>query len=347
MSPAIVFAAQSGNQVSPSLGNRIVAAVLALIVNAIPAAPAQPMPLRYCQAYSAARSIFSLPVAIAERYNFFRREGLNFKLIVPIPGGSDKMIDALHDDTCDVTHVAVPFLIRAALGGSNAVAIAAEFTNPIYSLVVKSEIKSYSDLKEKLIGLADEAGTITISTRRLLAMHGVRAGDFRVKIIEGTPARWSCLRRGECDAVPLDQPQDLLAIKEGFQVLGISTDAVPDFRYTVTAARRSWATQHQDAVTRYIRAMGAAFKFLRAPANRQSVIRTIVVSTDTPADIAQQTLQLFFEPERNVLPQRGEINLKGLSQVLAFMAEAGLLKEPLPPADRFVDLHYLQAAGVK
>jgi hypothetical protein len=93
--------------------------------------------------------------------------------------------------------------------------------------------------------------------------------------------------------------------------------------------------------------MGAAFKFLRAPANRQSVIKTIVASTDTPVDIARQTLQLFFEPERNVLPQRGEINLKGLSQVLAFMAEAGLLKEPLPPADRFVDLHYLQAAGVK
>jgi ABC-type nitrate/sulfonate/bicarbonate transport system substrate-binding protein len=347
MSPAIVFSAQSGNQVLPSLANRIVIAVLALIVIAIPAAAAQPMPLRYCQAYSAARSIFSLPVSIAERYSFFRREGLNFKLIVPIPGGSDKMIDALHDDTCDVTHVAVPFLIRAALGGSDAVAITAEFTNPIYSLVVKSEIKSYNDLKEKLIGLADEAGTISISTRKLLAMHGVRAGDFRVKIIEGTPARWSCLRRGECDAVPLGQPQDLLALKEGFQMLGISTDAVPDFLYTVTAARRSWAAQHQDAVTRYIRAMGAAFKFLRAPANRQSVIKTIVESTDTPADIARQTLQLFFEPERNVLPHRGEINLKGLSQVLAFMAEAGLLKGPLPPADRFVDLHYLQAAGVK
>ena len=343
----MIFAAHSSSQDAPSLANLIGAAVLALIVNAIHASAAQPMPLRYCQAYSAARSIFSLPVAIAEQYNFFRREGLNFKLIVPIPGGSDKMIDALHDDTCDVTHVAVPFLIRAALGGSDAVAIAAEFTNPIYSLVVKDEIKSYSDLKEKLIGLADEAGTITISTRRLLAMHGVRAGDFRVKIIEGTPARWSCLRRGECDAVPLGQPQDLLALKEGFRVLGISTDAVPDFLYTVTAARRSWAAQHRDAVIRYIRAMGAAFKFLRAPANRQSVIKTIVASTDTPVDIARQTLQLFFEPERNVLPQRGEINLKGLSQVLEFMAEAGLLKEPLPPADRFVDSNYLQAAGVK
>src|SRR5687767_11293168 len=84
---------------------------------------AQIMPLRYGQAYSAARSIFSLPVAVGDREGFFRREGLNFSVIIPIPGGSDKMIDALHDDTVDVTHVASPFLIRAALKGSDAVAI--------------------------------------------------------------------------------------------------------------------------------------------------------------------------------------------------------------------------------
>ena len=37
------------------------------------------------------------------------------------------MIAALHDDWVDVTHVATPFLIGAALAGSDAVAIAAEF----------------------------------------------------------------------------------------------------------------------------------------------------------------------------------------------------------------------------
>ena len=324
---------------------------IALVVSlntALCSAPsAQSIPLRYCQAYSAARSIFSLPVSVAERQGLFRREGMNFKIVVPIPGGSDKMIDALHDDTCDLTHVAAPFLIRAALNGSDAVAIAAEFTNPIYSLVVKHEIKSFADLKGKMIGLADEAGTITISTRRLLAMNGVRDSDVRVKIIEGTPARWSCLKRGECDAVPLGQPQDLLAVKEGFRVLGISNDAVPDFLYTVTAARRSWAEKHRDAVVRYIRALGAAFKFIRDPAKRNSVVKTIVESTDTPADIAQQTLALFFEPERNVMPMQAEINVKGLAQVIAFMGEAGLLNEPLPAAERFVELRYLQAAGVK
>ena len=311
------------------------------------ATSAQTIPLRYGQAYSAARSIFSLPVAVGDREGLFRREGLNFKVIIPIPGGSDKMIDALHDDTVDVTHVASPFLIRAALKGSDAVAIAAEFSNPIYSLIAKPEIKSFTELKGKLIGLADEAGTITISTRKLLAMNGVREGEFRVKIIEGTPTRWNCLKRGECDAVPLGQPQDLLAIKEGFRFLGVSNDAVPDFLYTVTAARKSWAEKNTETVLRYIRGLAATFKFIRDPANRKAVIKTIVDTTDTPAEIAQQTLTLFFEPERNVLPKQGEISVKGLAQVIAFMGEAGTIKHPLPPAERFVDLQYLRLAGIK
>jgi ABC-type nitrate/sulfonate/bicarbonate transport system substrate-binding protein len=318
-----------------------------LIVFCSSATSAQPIPLRYGQAYSAARSIFSLPVAVGDREGFFRREGLNFKVIVPIPGGSDKMIDALHDDTVDVTHVASPFLIRAALKGSDAVAIAAEFTNPIYSLIAKPEIKSFAELKGKLIGLANEAGTITISTRKLLAMNGVREGEFRVKIIEGTPTRWNCLKRGECDAVPLGQPQDLLAIKEGFRLLGVSNDAVPDFLYTVTAVRKSWAEKNTEVVVRYIRGLAATFKFIRDPANRKAVIKTIIETTDTPADIAQQTLTLFFEPERNVLPKQGEINVKGLAQVIAFMGAAGTIKGPLPPTERFVDLQYLRLAGIK
>jgi hypothetical protein len=36
-----------------------------------------------------------------------------------------------------------------------------------------------------------------------------------------------------------------------------------------------------------------------------------------------------------------------MTQVLEFMREAGLLKEPLPAAERFLDLRYLQSAGVK
>jgi ABC-type nitrate/sulfonate/bicarbonate transport system substrate-binding protein len=327
---------------------RIRTALAALLcIHASQGALAETLTLRYGQAYSAARSIFSLPVAVAEREGFFAREGLKVEILQPIPGGADHQITALHNDSVDLTHVATPFLIRAALGGSDAVAIAAEFNNPIYSLIAKPEIASVAALKGKLIALADEYGTITLSTRKLLALHGVQRGEFGARVIEGTSGRWACLRRGDCDAVVLGQPQDLIATEQGYRLLGASTEVVPDLLYTVTAARRSWAQANKDAVIRYVRALAAAFDFIRAPSNRDRVGRIVMQSTSSSEAIATRTLALFFEPERGVLPKRGEIDLKALDQVIAMLGEAGALKAPLPSSERFVDLQYLRAAGVQ
>src|SRR5258707_14538227 len=107
-----------------------------------------------------------------------------------------------------MTHVATAFMIQAAMKGSDAVAIATEFNNPIYSLIAKPEIKTYADLKGKMLGLAAESGSITISIRKLLGMQSLQKEDFQSKFVDGTPDRLSCLTAGECGAGPLGQPQD-------------------------------------------------------------------------------------------------------------------------------------------
>lgn len=117
----------------------------------------QGITLRYAQAYSALQSIFALPVFVAEREGYFVREGLNYSML-PVAGGGERLIAALHDGSADICHVATPFLIQAALKGSDAVAIAAEFNNPVYSLVAKPEIRTYADLKGKLLDVAAENG---------------------------------------------------------------------------------------------------------------------------------------------------------------------------------------------
>jgi ABC-type nitrate/sulfonate/bicarbonate transport system substrate-binding protein len=243
--------------------------------------------------------------------------------------------------------VATPFLISAALGGSDAVAIAPEFNNPVYSLIAKPAIRSYADLKGKLIGVAAETGSITISIRKLLAMHGLQRDDFRARFVDGTPDRLACLTGGDCDAVPLGQPQDFFAIRQGYRLLGLSTEAIPEYLYTVSAARRSWAAANKDAVVRFVRALSSAFRFIRDPAKRGEVIKTIVDGTGFGEGNAQLTLALYLEPDRGVLPKRGEISMKAMEQVIAMMAQAGALKPPLPPAERFVDLQYVRAAGIQ
>ena len=150
------------------------------------------------------------------------------------------MVVALNKSVVDITRTATPYLIQDVLKGSDGVAIAGETLTPIYSLIAKPEIKTFADLKGKVVGLSLAVDTISISTRKLMAKNGIKEGEFKVKELVGTPVRADCLRKGDCDAVPLGQPEDFVFIKQGYQRLGVSTDAVPSFLFTVSAVRKSW-----------------------------------------------------------------------------------------------------------
>jgi hypothetical protein len=72
----------------------------------------------------------------------------------------------------------------------------------------------------------------------------------------------------------------------------------------------------------------------------------VVDTTGSSEAIARQTLSLYFDPDRGVVPKQAEIDMEGFNQVIQVMAEAGEMKPPLPAAERFVDLQYLRAAGL-
>lgn len=307
---------------------------------------AQNVNLRYGQIPSTIKTVSALQFYIAQRKGFFTREGVNLE-ILPIEGGAANMVVALSKGMVDVTRTATPYLIQDVLKGSENVAIAGETATPIYSLIVKPEIKSFADLKGKTIGLSLAVDTISISTRKLMAMNGVKEGDFKVKELVGTPARADCLRKAECDAVPLGQPEDFVLMKQGYRRLGVSTDAMANFQFIVGAVRRSWGEKNKDTLVRYLRALASSYRFMREPANRDEVVRIILDTTGSSEEIARQTLSLYFEPERGVVPKQGEIDVKGFNEVIRVMAEAGELKAPLPSAERFIDLQYLKAAGLQ
>jgi NitT/TauT family transport system substrate-binding protein len=321
------------------------AAIIAAMLGQTLAANAEPLALRFGQIPSTVRGVSSTYLAIAQRKGFLARENLALEF-VRIPGGTDKMVAALDRGEVEITQTATPYLIKAVLAGSDAVGIASETQNPIYSLIAKPEIASIADLKGKLIGLSLPIDTISISMRKLLALKRLNAADYRVKELVGTPVRFECLRRGECDAVPLSQPDDEIAVGQGYRRLGLSTEAVAALQFQLLAVKRSWARAHPDTVVRFVRALGNAFRFIRDPAHRAEVVATMVAVTGASEAIARQVLTLYFEPERGVMPKAAEINVTGLAQVIAFMGEGGVISPPLPPPERFIDLQYLKAAGV-
>jgi len=322
-------------------------ACLLLCVSFIEAAhAAELITLRYGQNAASAGSLSSLPLTVAERKGFFVREGIHL-IVIPIPGGTDRIVAALDKGEIDAGKNATPYLIQAVLKGSDAVAILSQTTNPVYSLIVRPEIKSFADLKGKVVGLSTPGDTITLSAVRLLAQKGIKAADFRAKAVVGTRARFDCLKAGECAAVPMGQPEDLGAIKQGYPRLGFTYEAGADLVFNVDMTRRAWGEKNRETLVRMVRGFAASYEFINDPRNRGEVTNVIMESLKVSEEIVRQIFAPYLEPDKNVLPRRGELNLKAFDQVLQLMGEAGVVPTPVPAAERFIDLRYLQAAGIQ
>jgi NitT/TauT family transport system substrate-binding protein len=294
---------------------------------------------------NSARNIASLVLHVIERKALFANEGLAVEL-VGLPG-TTAMVDSLDNGTVDVTGTATPYLIQAVLKGSDAAAVIGGPANAVYSLMGKAEIKTAADLKGKVVAMSTPADTISLSTRMMLAKHGIEPHEYRIKELVGSNARANCLSAGECDAAPLGQPEDLLLAQRGYRKLADSLEVLPVLQFNVLAARRSWAAQHRDTVTRLARAYGAAYKLLRNSENRNEIADLIVETTGAPVEVARQILALYYEPDRGVMPRQAEINMAGIAKVIELLAETGQIGGPLPTAERFVELRYLRAAGLQ
>jgi ABC-type nitrate/sulfonate/bicarbonate transport system substrate-binding protein len=281
---------------------------------------------------------------IAQQKGMLDREQIKLE-IVPLPG-VEHMVEALDKGEVDITSTATPYLIKAVLNGSDAVAVVGGPANSFERFVSRPEISAFAELKGKTIGLSLPIDIISIGTRLLLAKHGVLDGDFTSKSLIGTPLRAKCLETGDCAAVPVEQPADILLARNGYHLLGDSHEVIPTLQFAVFAARRSWASQHSDEVTRFARAMGQAYAFMADQANRDEVIKLAADTTGAAPDVVAEIYQLYYEPYKGVLPRHAEISMPGLYNVIQLLGSSGAIESPLPPAEKFVDLRYLQAAGL-
>jgi len=303
------------------------------------------LPLRLGFNANSARNMAEVPNVVAQRKGFFAREGLAVTM-VPLMG-TTHMVAALDKGDVDATGTALPYMIQAVLKGSDAAAVIGGVANTIYSLIAKPDIRTLAALKGKLVAVSAPPDTITLSTQMLLAKAGLKDGDYRTKEIIGSTQRGDCLASGLCDAVPLGQPDDIVFQRQGFRKLGDSQAVLPELQFNVIAVRRAWAASHRSMVIALARAYGDTFRYLRDPANRAEVTKTIVEITGTDEEVARAVLALYYQPDRGVMPKQAEINMAGVAAVVELLGAAGRIPKPVPAPQRFVDLQYLQAAGLQ
>jgi ABC-type nitrate/sulfonate/bicarbonate transport system substrate-binding protein len=289
------------------------------------------------------QNINRLPQVVAERQGFFAREGVAVE-IVPFtvsfraPPGANPitMREAMGKGDIDMSREQFPLLINDVMAGRKFVAVSIASGNPLYFV--------FADLKGKTLTITNPRDGITVWTRKLLALHGLADADVTLKNIAGSQGRLACLKSAECAAASLAQPAVLDAIEAGSHTLGLTNEIGPPlYQFDIVDPGR--AAANRDAIVKYIRATTAAVRFIQEPKNHDEVIRITMAFMKEPENRAREMLTAIWDPKNRVLPQRAVIDTDSVKAAIALLGEYDILKQPLPPPERFIDTAYAEAAG--
>jgi len=111
----------------------------------------------------------------------------------------------------------------------------------------------------------------------------------------------------------------------------------------VGAAKRSWAEKNRDLLVSYIRAYVEATQWCFDIRNRASCLELLATHNGIEGKAAEETLDALLDSDYGMYP-KAELNIPGLRAVLKLRAEMGYLKQPLPPAGKYLDLSYYNRA---
>ena len=280
------------------------------------------------------------PFLIAEQEGFFQREGIDFKRV--IGGNTTATTQALVAGSTDIAQMNLVNLLAANSAGADLIVIGGDSTVPIYTLIVHSSIKSYADLKGKRLAVTGPTDPLNYILARMLTANGLAPSDYEMIGLGGAPQRLAAVQNRGVAGALINQPSDFIALASGFSSLGLSTDYVDNFQYTITGARRDWAQKNRSLAVRFLRAYVKACEFFYEPKNKEAAVRALADRTKAEKDEAEKTYALYMKTQKTI-PRDGGIDVQGARKVAENWKDFGLQKTP-PPVDGVIDLSYLAEA---
>ena len=171
--------------------------------------------------YSAV-SMTWFPVKVAVERGFFRNEGLEAQLIQM--NGNIATV-ALANGHIDFSLNISPVL-NGAMQGLRTKLVAALNSRPLFSLVVRPEITSSSDLKGKVFAVSSFGNTQAILTEKHLQHLGLKKGEYQLLAMGATPARVAALEKNIAQGSLMPLPTNVQLENKGYRLLGNTAEIV-------------------------------------------------------------------------------------------------------------------------
>jgi ABC-type nitrate/sulfonate/bicarbonate transport system substrate-binding protein len=210
-------------------------------------------------------------------------------------------------------------------------------------LVVLSKVKDFRDLQGKVLAVDAPTTGFAIVMIAMLKRHGLEQGrDYTLKMFGNTTKRADALERGEAWAGMLNLADDEIA-KRGLKVLARAEDYVEHYARGLGATRREWAKSNEALLVRFIRAMVRATYWTLEAKNKNDAIALLLPESKNNRVRAEEVYEESVSPRFGLMP-RARIDMEGIRSVLDLRATAGLMKPPVPKAEKYVDQRYYEKA---
>ena len=274
------------------------------------------------------------PMWVAKEAGFFKKQGLDVKLVF-IASGPAGTASLLGGDT-DVGIIGGFAPTRAILGGAKALVIIGQSKNRITSKIIgKKEIASVQDLKGRRLGIDRIGSNPDMFAQVALArFHIDTFKDLQYVQLGNIGQAIPALKAGAVDAIIAGAPHDLFALRLGFkEIVDIAAMKIP-FAATVLVSSRETVARKQSELSKFMRAYAEAIHyFLTNPEGTARIVAKYTKVED------REINNYAIESESKAMERTLQVDPKGIELIL------GLISKTVPQAasakaEDFYDAHF-------
>jgi NitT/TauT family transport system substrate-binding protein len=287
-----------------------------------------------------------VPQLVALQQGFFSKRGLTVEYTVA--GQSASSCQQVLAKAVELSECSLNDMVQAdEQGGAHLVEVMNQTITALqYGLMAKSGINSWSDLKGKTIIIGGPKDNTAFYLHVMARANGLKDGDYNLEYAGASSARFAALKSGAVDAAILSDPTFTQASLAGYKTLDT---LVPKYLNADNYAgggpvvSPDWAKAHPDVVSRFIAGLLEANQWIYDPANKAALYNDV----HEKLNLDQTAFDLTYK--NTVVDSKqwstdGKISDAAVTGVLKGIVDLGGLKEPVPPASKYYDTTYLNAA---
>lgn len=214
-------------------------------------------------------SLTWLPLRVAVEKGFFAEEGLEPNLV--LMRGNLATVALTNGDidfALNITNA-----LQGALQGLGLKLVAALNTRPLFSLSVRPEIRTASDLKDKVFAVNAFGFSQAILTESHLQHLGLKKGEYKLIAAGGTEGRLAAMEKNLAQGTLVPPPVNVKMENQGYRLMGHTADYIV-YPVIGLVTQESKIKSHPDVVEKVIRACLKGLNFVRT--NRPETVKIIM-----------------------------------------------------------------------